>query len=66
VQLLVEAFEAVLLALGVVERDDPLATIAAKHLVETGKQGERDPGKLVDCTLAAVAMERSNGGAGAP
>jgi hypothetical protein len=48
ISLLTIAFEEALRHLGLVNRNDPLATMVAKRIIELARQGERDPVQLRD------------------
>ena len=48
---LAQAFELALSKLELLDRQDPLAVVLAKLIIELAKQGERDPEKLCDGTL---------------
>jgi hypothetical protein len=47
---LVAAYEQVLLALGISDRNDPMTELVAKKVFELGQMGVRDPAKI--CSLA--------------
>ena len=47
---LVAAYEQVLLALGISDRDDPMTELVAKKVFELGQMGVRDPTKI--CSVA--------------
>ena len=47
------AFEEVCRSLGLAERTDPLRDMVAKKVIEFAQQGERDPERLKELTLAA-------------
>jgi hypothetical protein len=57
--ILVDAFEGALKDLGLADRNDPVAQVAADHLVTFAKAGERDPVRLRELTSEAVRVERS-------
>ena len=48
---LTAAFVAALAGLGLTDRKDPLATAAAKAIIQLAKDGERDPARLRDGAL---------------
>lgn len=52
------AFERVREALGLADRTDPLTMIVANKLIELAKAGERDPQRLCELTLRAIAALR--------
>jgi hypothetical protein len=45
------AYESVLLALRLTDRQDPLTEIVAKKIIEIAETGERDPARLRDRAL---------------
>jgi hypothetical protein len=48
------AYEAILIELGLSERDDAGTRLVAKRVIEFASQGERDPERLKIATLAAL------------
>jgi hypothetical protein len=50
------AFKDALARLGLVDRNDPLATIVAKKIIEVARLGERDPKRM--CELALKDIRR--------
>ena len=57
--ILVDAFDGALEDLGLADRNDAVAQVAANHLVTFAKAGERDPVRLRELTLEAVRVERN-------
>ena len=55
VKVLIAAFEDTLRALKLVDREDPVTIMLAKIIFELAKEGERDPVRLRDLALQAVA-----------
>jgi len=55
VKVLIAAFEDTLRALKLVDREDPVTIMVAKIIFELAKEGERDPVRLRDLALQAVA-----------
>jgi hypothetical protein len=55
---LTEVFEDVLHTLGLVDREDPLAELVARKLIELAHNGERDLFRLKQLTIETV---RGNG-----
>jgi hypothetical protein len=51
VEKLTAAFELASRKLELPDRQDPLAVVLAKFIIELAKQGERDPKKLCDAAL---------------
>jgi len=54
IRAMMAAFEGALLALGLINRSDPLVDTVAKMVIEAAKLGERDPGRLRDEVLGWV------------
>jgi hypothetical protein len=55
VEALTAAFEDTLRQLRLAQREDPVTLTVARLIVELAKQGERDPVRLRDGALAALA-----------
>ena len=53
-KLLVDVFEDTLRTLKLVDREDPVTVLVAKHIIELAKAGERDPVRLRDLTLNTI------------
>ena len=51
IAVLTAAFELALSKLELTDRQDPLAVVLAKFIIELAKEGERDPGKLCEGAL---------------
>ena len=51
IEKLATAFELALTELELSDRQDPIAVVVAKFIIELAKQGERDPEKLRDGAL---------------
>ena len=51
IAILTTAFELALSKLELPDRQDPLAVVLAKFIIELSKQGERDPEKLCNAAL---------------
>lgn len=56
--ILVDAFEAVLNELRLVDRNDPAVLVVAKRIIAFAKTGVLDPLKLRDLTVKAVRKDR--------
>jgi hypothetical protein len=56
VHVMTTAFDAALKELGLADRNDPLAGIVAKKIIEIARLGERDPTRL--CELALKDIRR--------
>ena len=50
------AFEETLRSLRLVKRSDPAVAIVARHIIEIAQAGERDPRRLRERTLRALAL----------
>jgi len=50
-QVIASAFDDVLRTMGLVDRNDPVVTMLAKHTIELAKRGERDPARLRDMVI---------------
>ena len=55
---LTAAFELALSKLELADRQDPLAVILAKFIIELAKEGERDPDKLCEGALKILRKPR--------
>jgi hypothetical protein len=56
--ILVDAFEAVLNELRLVDRNDPAVSVVANRIIAFAKSGVLDPLKLRDLTVKAVRKDR--------
>jgi hypothetical protein len=54
-KVLIDSFKDTLRTLKLVDREDPLTIMVAKIIFELAKEGERDPARLRDLALKAVA-----------
>jgi hypothetical protein len=54
VKAMTAAYEAALLELGLVDRDDPITEIVATAIVSITSMGERDPATVKDRALNAI------------
>jgi hypothetical protein len=52
------AYEAALVDLGLVDRDDPITEIVAKAIVSITSMGERDPATVKDRALNVIGARR--------
>jgi hypothetical protein len=50
------AFELTLVALGLINRADPLVTVVAKKIVELGQRGVRDIDQLKELAIAELTL----------
>ena len=57
------AYEAALLDLGLVDRDDPITEIVATAIVSVTSMGELDPATIKDRALNAIGAQSSNSNA---
>jgi len=60
VKVMTAAYEAALLELGLVDRDDPVTEIIATAIVSITSMGERDPATIKDRALNAIGARRSD------
>ena len=58
VKAMTAAYEAALLDLGLVDRDDPITEIVARAIVSITSMGERDPATVKDRALNAIGARR--------
>jgi hypothetical protein len=54
------AYEAALVDLGLVDRDDPITEIVATAIVAVSSRGERDPTTIKDRALSAIGVRGLN------
>ena len=59
IQAMTAAYEAALIDLGLVDRDDPITEIVATAILTITSTGERDPATIKDRALNAIGV-RSN------
>ena len=50
------AFEETLRSVRLVKRSDPAVAIVARHIIDIARAGERDPRRLRERTLRALAL----------
>jgi hypothetical protein len=55
IAVLISAFEGALTKLGLVDRTDAATEIVAHRIIELAKRGERDPDRLCERALSALA-----------
>jgi hypothetical protein len=53
---LAAAYEQALKAIGLIDREDPLAEMVAKKIIEIGQTGVRDPAEISDLTVKALGV----------
>jgi hypothetical protein len=58
VKAMTAAYEAALLELGLVDRDDPITEIVATAIVSITSMGERDPATVKDRAVSAIGARR--------
>ncbi len=58
IEAMTAAYEAALVDLGLVDRDDPITQIVAKAIVEITDRGERDPVKIKDRALRVIGAAK--------
>ncbi len=56
IEVMTAAYEAALLALGLVDRDDPTTEIVARAIVSITSRGERDPTTVKNRALKAIGI----------
>ena len=56
--ILIGAFEATLHELNLIDREDPLTLLVAKHIIKLAKEGERDPVRLRRRTIQELSGNR--------
>jgi hypothetical protein len=54
---LVEAYQATLKKLNLVERDDPMTQMIAKKIIEIGQTGVRDPKDISKLALSQLGLD---------
>lgn len=59
IEVMKAAYEAALLDVGVVTRDDPITELIAKSIVNVVATGERDPQAVMERALNALGVRRS-------
>jgi hypothetical protein len=60
IEAMTAAYEAALVDLGLVDRDDPITEIVATAIVSVSSRGERDPVVIKDRALNAIGVRRLN------
>ena len=60
IEVMTAAYEAALLALGLVDRDDPITEIVASAIVSITNRGERNPLTIKNRALNALGVRESN------
>lgn len=60
IEVMTAAYEAALLDLGLVDRDDPITEIVASAIVSITSRGERDPVTIKDRALNALGIRESD------
>ena len=58
IEVMTAAYEAALLALGLVDRDDPITEIVASAIVSITSRGERDPATIKDRALNMLGVSQ--------
>jgi hypothetical protein len=66
IAILISAFEGALTKLGLVDRTDAATEIVAHRIIQLAKRGERDPDRLCEQALSALAAIPVSPQAGAP
>ena len=60
IEVMTTAYEAALLDLGLVDRDDPTTEIVARAIVNIASRGERDPTAIKKRALNALGVSQSD------
>lgn len=60
IEAMTAAYEAALLHLGLVDRDDPITEIVATAIINVSSRGERDPMTIKDRALSAIGVRGLN------
>jgi hypothetical protein len=58
IKVMTEAYEAALIDLGIVNRDDPITELIAKSIVNVTATGERDPLVVKERAVNALGIRR--------
>jgi hypothetical protein len=59
IEIMKSAYEAALIEVGVIDRDDPITELIAKSIVIVTAAGERDPKEVMERALNALGVRRS-------
>jgi hypothetical protein len=59
IEVMKAVYEAALIEVGVTDRDDPIADLIAKSIVNVTATGERDPKAVMERALNALGVRRS-------
>ena len=57
IKVLTDAYEHTLRKLGLVDRNDPIAEIIAKKIIELGQRGVREAPQLVELAIKELGVE---------
>ena len=57
IKVLTDAYERTLRKLGLVDRNDPIAELIAKKVIELGQRGVRDAKQLVELAIKELGVE---------
>jgi hypothetical protein len=60
IEVMTAAYEAALVALGLVDRDDPITEIVARAIVSVTSRGERDPATIKNRALKTIGVGQSD------
>ena len=58
IKCLTTAYEQTLRAIGLVDRDDPIAEMVARKVIEVGQRGVRDPAQLPELTIKEMGISK--------
>jgi hypothetical protein len=59
IEVMKSAYEAALIEVDVIDRDDPITELIAKSIVNVTATGERDPRQVMERALNALGVRRS-------
>lgn len=60
IEVMTAAYEAALIDLGLVDRDDPITEIVASAILNIASRGERDPATIKNRALKALGVRQSD------
>lgn len=62
IKCLATAYEQTLHTIGLVDRDDPIAEMVARKVIEVGQRGVRDPAQLSELTIKEMGIGKLDPG----
>ncbi len=60
IEVMTAAYEAALVDLGLVDRDDPITELVARAILNIASRGERDPATIKKRALSALGISQSD------